>query len=95
MIVSNIDSRMTSDYFKLVRGEIDQGTFDKKILLEKQSFRQNLERKVKKLLPGGQLPELGTIEIIEIDYKGQSNRWLLSVVFSIARRRNIHQSSRQ
>ena len=54
---------MTSDHTNLIRGKIDQGTFDRKFAAEKQKFQINLGSKVKKLLPNEKLPHIGNFEI--------------------------------
>ena len=45
LIASNSDSLMTSDHLNLIRGKIDQATFDRKLVAEKQKFQKNLESK--------------------------------------------------
>ena len=55
---------MTSDHTNLIRGKIDQATFDRKFVAEKQKFQKNLESKVKRLLPDGELPQIGNFEIL-------------------------------
>lgn len=67
LIASNIDSLMTADHTKLLRGNLDQGTFDKKFLAERQKFKTNLKNKVQRLLPDGSLPDLGKFEIFELN----------------------------
>ena len=57
---------MTSDHLKLIRGQIDQGTFNKNFIKEKQKFRNNLDNEVKRLLPDGEMPKLGIFEIISM-----------------------------
>ena len=55
---------MTSDHLNLVRGKIDQATFDRKFVAEKEKFQKNLESKVKRLLPDEKLPQIGNFEIL-------------------------------
>ena len=75
---------MTSDHSKLIRGTIDQATFDRKLVAEKQKFQKNLESKVKKLLPDEKLPQIGIFEILIF-----KNSWFLRIIMVFRSKKDV------